>query len=108
MTLKNSITGASLASNKGWKAINWNKSEKLVFRIQMRIAKAMREKKFNKVKALQRILTRSYSAKSMAVRKVTSNKGAKTSGIDGITWKTDKQKAEAINNLHIRDINLYQ
>ena len=99
MTLKNSITGASLASNKGWKAINWNKSEKLVFRIQMRIAKAMREKKFNKVKALQRILTRSYSAKSMAVRKVTSNKGAKTSGIDGITWKTDKQKAEAINNL---------
>lgn len=99
MTLKNSITGASLASNKGWKAINWNKSEKLVFRIQMRIAKAMKEKKFNKVKALQRILTRSYSAKSMAVRKVTSNKGAKTSGIDGITWKTDKQKAEAINNL---------
>lgn len=108
MTLKNSITGASLASNKGWKAINWNKSEKLVFRIQMRIAKAMREKKFNKVKALQRILTRSYSAKSMAVRKVTSNKGAKTSGIDGLLGKLTNKKLKLLITYNIKDINLYQ
>jgi RNA-directed DNA polymerase len=38
----------------------------------------------------------------MAVRKVTSNKGARTPGIDGATWNTDLQKAEAISNLRHR------
>ena len=100
MTLKNgSLNGASLTKNSDWKSINWKSAEKLVFRLQMRIAKAMREKKYNKVKALQRLLTRSQSAKLLAVRKVTNNKGAKTPGIDGITWKTDKQKAKAVNAL---------
>lgn len=99
MTLMNkTLNGASL-TNTSWKSMNWQYSEKLVFRLQMRIAKAMREKKFNKVKALQRLLTRSYSAKNLAIRKVTSNKGAKTPGLDGITWKTDKQKADAIKSL---------
>jgi len=102
MTLKKSLIGATLAGNKEWKFINWTTSEKLVFRLQMRIAKAMREKRYNKVKVLQRLLTRSYSAKCMAVRKVTSNKGARTPGIDGATWNTDLQKAEAISNLRHR------
>jgi RNA-directed DNA polymerase len=68
----------------------------------MRIAKAMRGEEVQKVKVLQRLLTRSYSAKCMAVRKVTSNKGARTPGIDGATWNTDLQKAEAISNLRHR------
>jgi RNA-directed DNA polymerase len=108
MTLKNSLksdkalTGATLTGNEDWKAINWQSVEKLVFRLQMRIAKAMREKRYNKVKVLQRLLTRSVSAKCMAVKKVTSNKGAKTPGIDGVTWKSDKQKAEAVSSLQHR------
>lgn len=102
MTLKSSIlNGASLANNE-WQSIDGKASEKLVFRLQMRIAKAMREKKFNKVKALQRLLTRSHSAKALAVKKVTSNKGARTPGVDGKIWKTDKQKAEAIITLRHR------
>jgi RNA-directed DNA polymerase len=104
MTLKNNpvrgedLTGATLTSNS-WKAVNWRKSEKLVFRLQMRIAKAMREMRYNKVKVLQRLLIRSISAKYMAVKRVTANRGAKTPGIDGVTWNTDKQKAEAVSNL---------
>lgn len=100
MTLKNIyLTGAPLTSTENWLANNWKVKEKLVFRLQMRIAKAMREKRYNKVKALQRLLTRSYSAKGLAVRKVTGNIGAKTPGVDGKTWKTDKQKSEAISTL---------
>ncbi|MCC8461960.1 MAG: group II intron reverse transcriptase/maturase [Rickettsia endosymbiont of Ecitomorpha arachnoides] len=99
MTLKNlSLTGAPLTS-ANWQSINWQAHEKLVFRLQMRIAKAMREKKYNKVEILQRLLTRSYSAKCLAVRKVTNNKGAKTPGIDGEIWVSDKQKAEAVSTL---------
>ena len=100
MTLENkSLTGASLTKNSEWQSINWKAKEKMVFRLQMRIAKAMREKKYNKVKALQRLLTRSHSAKLLSVKKVSSNKGSKTPGIDGITWKTDKQKAKAVEVL---------
>jgi RNA-directed DNA polymerase len=105
MALKNkpligkTLIGAPLTSKEDWRAINWQAAEKLVFRIQMRIAKAMRDRKYNKVKVLQRLLTRSYSAKCMAVRKVASNKGAKTPGIDSETWNTNKQKAEAVSSL---------
>lgn len=108
MTLKNqplkgnTLIGATLTSKERWHAINWHTAEKLVLRLQMRIAKAMRNKKFNKEKVLQRLLTRSYSAKCMAVKKVTTNNGAKTPGIDGKTWTTDKQKAEAISSLRHR------
>lgn len=45
-----------------------------VRRLQMRIAKAHREGKPGKVKALQRILTHSYYAKLLAVKRVVHNK----------------------------------
>ena len=61
MTTKNiSLIGAPLTNNFEWKSTNWISAQKLVFRLQMRIAKAMKEKKYNKVKILQRLLTRSY------------------------------------------------
>ncbi|WP_035275559.1 reverse transcriptase N-terminal domain-containing protein [Desulfogranum japonicum] len=55
-------------------------------RLQMRTAKAVVERKWNKVKALQWLLTHSMSAKLLAVKRVSSNKGAKTPGIDGEIW----------------------
>jgi len=71
----------------------------LVYRLQMRIAKAIREKKHNKAKVLQRLLTHSYSAKLEAVKRVTSNKGRNTAGVDGVIWKTAEQKYEAALSL---------
>ena len=106
MTTRNtSLIGAPLTNNSEWKSTNWISAQKLVFRLQMRIAKAMKEKKYNKVKILQRLLTRSYLAKCLAVRKVTRNKGAKTPGVDGITWNTDIQKAKAVGSLRHRGYN---
>jgi len=99
MTIKKSLIGASLTGTSDWQSIKWKPAENLVSRLQMRIAKATREGKYNKVKALQRLLTRSHSAKLLSVRKVTRNKGAKTPGIDGVIWRTDKQKAEAVQSL---------
>jgi RNA-directed DNA polymerase len=55
----------------------------------MRIAKATRECKRCKAKALQWILTNSRVAKLLAVKRLSKNKGSKTAGIDGITWNTD-------------------
>jgi RNA-directed DNA polymerase len=80
-------------------AISWSTIEAFVYRLQMRIAKAYREKKYGKAKSLQWILTHSYQAKLLAVKRVTSNRGAKTPGVDKIIWSTPKQKMHAAINL---------
>ena len=65
-------------------------------KLQVRIAKAHKEKRYNKVKALRYLLATSYEAKALAIRKVTSNKGKRTAGVDHLKWDTDAKKIEAI------------
>ena len=60
-------------------------SEEIVRRLQARIVKAQEAGRYNKVKALQHLLTRSQSARVLAVERVTENDGGKTPGIDGET-----------------------
>jgi len=52
------------------------------------------------VRELQRMLIHSYYAKLLAVKKVTTNKGKKTPGIDNIKWETDESKFEGIESLN--------
>ncbi|WP_050749345.1 group II intron reverse transcriptase/maturase [Candidatus Regiella insecticola] len=86
-----------------WQAINWPAVKHQVLRLQMRIAKAMREGRHGKVKALQWLLTHSHSAKLLAVKRVSQNKGSKTAGTDdGITWRTDNHKWAAVEQLRRR------
>ena len=82
-----------------WNQINWDKMERSVSQLQARIVKAQQEKKWNKVKSLNRILTRSFAAKALAVKKVSSNRGSRTCGVDGIIWRSNQQKAQAILEL---------
>lgn len=95
------LSGASSAGAK-WDAIDWQTVKAQVNRLQTRIAKATRERRWNKVKALQRLLTCSYYAKLLAVKRVTENRGGKTPGIDNIIWRTSKQKMEAALSLRKR------
>jgi len=83
-----------------WNSINWKTVEKKVQELQMRIAKAVRDGKLRLVKSLQWLLTHSFYAKLLAVRRVVTNKGKRTPGIDGIIWKTPKQKMQAVNLLN--------
>ena len=82
-----------------WQSINWKTVESHVLKLQMRIAKATREGKHGKAKALQWILTHSHSAKLLAVKRVSQNKGSKTPGIDGVIWNTDTRRMKAVNQL---------
>ena len=95
----NKITCASTDKNAAWDNINWSKAEVYVKRLQMRIVKAQKEGKYNKVKSLQWLLTTSFYAKALAVKRVTSNKGKRTSGVDGVLWNTSKSKFEAIRQM---------
>lgn len=82
-----------------WKTIDWKKAEKEVNRLQVRIVKATQEKKWNTVKRLQYLLTHSFHAKALAVRRVTTNKGKKTAGVDGEIWSTPAMKMRAVLSL---------
>jgi len=82
-----------------WRSIDWEKARREVRRLQMRIAKAVLEGKHGKVKALQWILTHSFHAKALAVKRVTSNKGKNTPGVDGVVWKDVRTKMQAILSL---------
>lgn len=86
-------------SEPEWNSINWSHTEKAVARLQARIVKAQQEGRYGKVKSLNRILTRSFAAKALAVKRVTSNRGSKTPGVDGETWNTNERKAQAILEL---------
>jgi RNA-directed DNA polymerase len=63
---------------------------------------ATQEGRWGKVKALQHLLTHSFSGKALAVRRVTENQGKRTPGVDGTTWNTPEQKATAIQRLRQR------
>ena len=90
------------ADSQHWDRIDWEQCEKRVRKLQMRIAKAFREGKVAKAKYLQRLLTRSYAAKCLAVKRVTGNRGKNTPGVDRVTWKTPEAKMEAVNQLKRR------
>ena len=78
-----------------WETMDWNKAENHVNRLQTRIAKATVKGDWNKVKRLQYLLAHSFYAKALAVKKVTSNKGKKTSGVDKKIWSTSASKMKA-------------
>lgn len=91
------LTGASSKQqNDIWSSFNWSKIKKQVLRLQIRIAKAGREGRRGKVRALQRLLTCSFTAKCLAVQRVTSNSGSKTPGVDGDVWRTNHQKTQGV------------
>jgi RNA-directed DNA polymerase len=82
-----------------WSTINWEAVEASVNQLQMRIAKAIRESRYNRAKALQWLLTHSYYAKLLAIRRVSQNRGCKTPGVDKILWRTQNQKLHAVTLL---------
>lgn len=101
-----SITGPGASSaSLTWDAIDWRPVEKHVRRLQVRIAKATAEGRWGKVKALQRLLTHSFYAKLLAVKRVTGNQGAKTPGVDRVLWRTSRQKLEAAMCLRRRGVS---
>src|ERR1700754_4282582 len=85
-----------------WYAVDWRRVERNVRGMQIRIAKATREGDWRRVKALQRMLTRTLSAKLYAVRRVTQNQGARTAGVDRELWDSPESRWRAVGRLKRR------
>jgi RNA-directed DNA polymerase len=102
MTAVATLAGAPPHEGIDWNSIHWEKVYRNVRRLQARIVKAIEGGRWGKVKALQRLLSHSFSGKALAVRRVTENRGKKTPGVDGGIWDTPKKKAQAIASLRQR------
>lgn len=96
------VNVSTIPRPEGWHSINWKSCHIRVRKLQLRIAKATRQHQWRQVRELQRILTRSFSAKTVAARRVTENTGKRTPGVDGITWSTPNEKWKGISCLSQR------
>ncbi len=90
---------ASSRLPNSWHAIDWHRVEQQVRTTQMRIAKATQAGDWRRVKALQRSLVRSFTARALAVRRVTENQGKRTAGVDRKLWDTPAAKWSAVSEL---------
>jgi len=85
-----------------WNTMPWRKLEVKVFKLQRRIYQATTRGETKKAHRLQRLLATSWSAKSLAVRRVTQeNKGKKTAGVDGKSHLTPPQRLKLISTMDL-------
>ena len=85
-----------------WHSIDWRKLEKRVYKLQKRIYQASNRGDIKALRKLQKMLMKSWSARALAVRRVTQdNQGKKTAGVDGLKSLTPKQRLELVNKLHL-------
>lgn len=90
----------SLKTTETWNAIPWAKVQRKVFKLQKRIFQAAKSGQDAKARRLQKLLTSSYYARLLAVRKVTQdNQGKKTAGIDGVKSLKPEQRLELVKDL---------
>jgi RNA-directed DNA polymerase len=99
---KTASAGAPRGDAAKWAKVDWDHARREVRRLQMRIAKAVKENRWNKVRTLQHLLTRSFYAKLLAVKRVTSNKGKNAPGVDGVLWQGARAKWRAVTSLRRR------
>ena len=89
--------------NLKWRDINWRRVEKNVFKLQKLIYRASSRGEIRKMRKYQRLLTSSYYARVLAVRRVTQvDPGKKTAGVDGIKNLTPMQRFNLVDLLNTR------
>ena len=91
-------TGA-VSTPLNWDTIQWETAKEEVMKLQVRISKATKQKRWAKVKSLQWILTHSFYAKCLAVKRVSTNRGKSTPGVDKVILKNGREKLSMVSSL---------
>jgi RNA-directed DNA polymerase len=90
----------SLTASELWKSFKWKKFQKILFRLQRRIYKAVQVGDKRKARSLQKLILKSQAARLLAIRQVTQlNSGKKTAGIDGKASLTFEERFALANEL---------
>jgi RNA-directed DNA polymerase len=85
-----------------WGDIPWQKLERNVYKLQKRIYRVSQRGDVKAVRRLQKLLVKSWSAKALAVRRVTQdNQGKKTAGVDGVKSLSPVARMKLVNKLEL-------
>ncbi|MCB0033651.1 MAG: group II intron reverse transcriptase/maturase, partial [Anaerolineales bacterium] len=85
-----------------WQDLSWRKIERAVFKLQKRIYQASQRGDTKAVHKLQRLLISSWSARCLAVRRVTQdNRGKNTAGVDGVKELTPPERLQLAQTLKL-------
>ncbi len=96
------MSETSLKTTVEWNQVNWRKLERKVYKLQKRIYRASIRGDVKTLRRLQKTLMKSWSAKVLAVRRVTQdNQGKQTAGVDGQKSLNPKQRLALIANLKL-------
>jgi RNA-directed DNA polymerase len=96
------MSKTSLKTTVEWRSINWRKLEKRVYKLQKRIYRASQRGDVKAVRRLQKMLMKTWSARALAVRRVTQdNTGKKTAGVDGIKSLSPEARLKLVNKLKL-------
>lgn len=89
------MVGRSIKTSESWKTLPWKKFRRNLFRLQVRVWKAIRANDMARARRLQKLILRSRSARLLAIRQVTQlNEGKKTAGVDGKASLSFKERLE--------------
>jgi RNA-directed DNA polymerase len=99
--MKTIITNNRIESSNtmNWHAVDWKRAYEYILSIQEQLVVAAEEGNWKLVYNQQRRLVTSFSACAVAVRRVVTNQGGKTPGIDGVIWSSPERKFKAILEL---------
>jgi RNA-directed DNA polymerase len=86
-----------------WSQLDWARICHSVSRLQARIVKAVNAGQWHRVRSLQRLLANSFAAKLLAVKRVCSNRGKRTAGVDGVVLDTPEARWRQAQQLNAKD-----
>ena len=81
------ISKGSAKPNQKWHSIDWKEAEVKLRELQEKIVIATLANNIKEVYKLQWKIVQSLEGQALAVRKVVTNKGGKTPGVDKVIWK---------------------
>jgi RNA-directed DNA polymerase len=78
------MIGHSDNTSESWNKLPWKQFRRNLFRLQIRLFKAVKAGDTRKARSIQKLILKSKAARLLAIRQVTQlNAGKKTAGIDG-------------------------
>jgi RNA-directed DNA polymerase len=85
-----------------WNTLPWRTIERHVFKLQKRIYQAAQRGDAKTAHTLQRLMTKSWAARCLAVRRVTQdNRGKRTAGVDGRKNLTPTERTQLVGCLRL-------
>lgn len=89
-----------MSPNEKWHAIKWKEVYEEIASFQDELTKKYINKDTKNVYRTQIKIIQSFSARALAVRKVITNSGGRTAGVDNIVWQSPNEYWKAIERLN--------